>query len=482
MGDFRAVFLVNGILLLILGLAMLVPAMLDARVGHPDWQVFMAAAFVTGFVGAALSITCWGSGEYLNLRQAFILTTSVWVVTPAFGALPFVFSELNLSYTDAFFEAMSGITTTGSTVISGLESAPPGILIWRALLQWMGGIGIIVTAVAILPLLQVGGMQLFRMESSDASEKVLPRTAQIAGAISIIYLALSLLCAIVYWAAGMPPFEAAAHAMTTIATGGFSTSDLSMGSYDSALIDFTAMTFMIIGSLPFLLYFQVVRGRPLALWRDSQVRWFFAILAAAIGCMTLYQISGNDLPLAQSLRFTAFNVTSIMTGTGYVTDDYGRWGGFAVVLFFFVMFIGGCAGSTSCGIKIFRFQVLYAAARSQMSRLLQPHGVFVANFNRRPIPDSVMDSVMSFFFLFALSFAVMAVLLSLMGLDFLTAVSGAATAISNVGPGLGDVIGPSGTFAPLPDMAKWLLAAGMLLGRLELLTVMVLFTRTFWRS
>ncbi len=482
MGEFRAVFLVNGILLLILGLAMLVPAMLDARVGHPDWQVFMAAAFVTGFVGAALSITCWGSGEYLNLRQAFILTTSVWVVTPAFGALPFVFSELNLSYTDAFFEAMSGITTTGSTVISGLESAPPGILIWRALLQWMGGIGIIVTAVAILPLLQVGGMQLFRMESSDASEKVLPRTAQIAGAISIIYLALSLLCAIVYWAAGMPPFEAAAHAMTTIATGGFSTSDLSMGSYDSALIDFTAMTFMIIGSLPFLLYFQVVRGRPLALWRDSQVRWFFAILAAAIGCMTLYQISGNDLPLAQSLRFTAFNVTSIMTGTGYVTDDYGQWGGFAVVLFFFVMFIGGCAGSTSCGIKIFRFQVLYAAARSQMSRLLQPHGVFVANFNRRPIPDSVMDSVMSFFFLFALSFAVMAVLLSLMGLDFLTAVSGAATAISNVGPGLGDVIGPSGTFAPLPDMAKWLLAAGMLLGRLELLTVMVLFTRTFWRS
>jgi len=460
----------------------LVPAMLDARVGHPDWQVFMAAAFVTGFVGASLSITCWGSGEHLTLRQAFILTTSVWVVTPAFGALPFVFSELDLSYTDAFFEAMSGITTTGSTVISGLEFAPPGILIWRALLQWMGGIGIIVTAVAILPLLQVGGMQLFRMESSDASEKVLPRTAQIAGAISIIYLSLSLLCAIVYWAAGMPAFEAAAHAMTTIATGGFSTSDLSIGIYDSALIDYTAMIFMIIGSLPFLLYFQVVRGRPLALWRDSQVRWFFAILATAIGCMTLYQINNNHVPLAQALRYTGFNVTSIMTGTGYATDDYGQWGSFAVVLFFFVMFIGGCAGSTSCGIKIFRFQVLYAAARSQMSRLLQPHGVFVANFNRRPIPDSVMDSVMSFFFLFALSFAVMAVLLSLMGLDFLTAVSGAATAISNVGPGLGDVIGPSGTFAPLPDMAKWLLAAGMLLGRLELLTVMVLFTRTFWRS
>jgi len=481
MREYRAVFLVNGVLLLILGVAMLVPALLDAWAGHPDWQVFLAAAFLTGFVGAALAISCWGSGKNLQLRQAFVLTTTVWVTTPAFGALPFVFADLDLSYTDAFFEAMSGITTTGSTVISDLEYAPPGILIWRALLQWMGGIGIIVTAVVILPLLQVGGMQLFRIESSDASEKVLPRTAQIAGAISIIYLSLSMICAFVYWAAGMPAFEAAAHSMSTIATGGFSTSDLSIGVYDSALIDYTAVVFMIIGSLPFLLYFQTLRGHPLALWQDSQVRWFFSILLAAVGFMVLYQVGENSLPLDQAIRYTVFNVTSILTGTGYTTDDYGQWGGFAVVMFFFVMFIGGCAGSTSCGIKVFRFQVLYAAARSQMSRLLQPHGVFVANFNRRPIPESVMDSVMSFFFLFILSFAVMAVALSFMGLDFITAISGAGTAIANVGPGLGDVIGPSGTFAPLPDMAKWLLALGMLLGRLELLTVMVLFTRAFWR-
>ena len=482
MREYRAVFLVNGVLLLILGVAMLVPALLDAWAGHPDWQVFLAAAFLTGFVGAALAISCWGSGENLQLRQAFVLTTTVWVTTPAFGALPFVFADLDLSYTDAFFEAMSGITTTGSTVISDLENAPPGILIWRALLQWMGGIGIIVTAVVILPLLQVGGMQLFRIESSDASEKVLPRTAQIAGAISIIYLSLSMICAFVYWAAGMPAFEAAAHSMSTIATGGFSTSDLSIGVYDSALIDYTAVVFMIIGSLPFLLYFQTLRGQPLALWQDSQVRWFFSILVAAVGCMVLYQVGENGLPIDKAIRYTVFNVTSILTGTGYTTDDYGQWGGFAVVMFFFVMFIGGCAGSTSCGIKIFRFQVLYAAARSQMSRLLQPHGVFVANFNRRPIPESVMDSVMSFFFLFILSFAVMAVALSFMGLDFITAVSGAGTAIANVGPGLGNVIGPSGTFAPLPDLAKWLLALGMLLGRLEVLTVLVLFTRAFWRS
>jgi len=482
MREYRAVFLVNGILLLILGVAMLVPALLDARVGHPDWQVFLAAAFLTGFVGGSLAITCWGSGKNLQLRQAFVLTTTVWVTTPAFGALPFVFADLGLSYTDAFFEAMSGITTTGSTVISGLEYAPPGILIWRALLQWMGGIGIIVTAVAILPLLQVGGMQLFRMESTDASEKVLPRAAQLAGTISIIYLCLSVVCALVYWVAGMTAFDSAAHAMTTIATGGFSTSDLSIGIYDSSLIDYTAVVFMIIGSLPFLLYFQALRGQPLVLWQDSQVRWFFSILAAAVGCMVLYQVGENDMPLDKALRYTVFNVTSILTGTGYTTDDYGQWGGFAVVIFFFIMFIGGCAGSTSCGIKVFRLQVLFAAARSQMNRLIQPHGVFVANFNRRPIPESVMDSVMSFIFLFILSFAVIAVALSFMGLDLITAISAAGTAIANVGPGLGDVIGPSGTFEPLPDIAKWMLAFGMLLGRLEVLTVLVLFTRAFWRN
>ncbi|MDP6343596.1 MAG: TrkH family potassium uptake protein [Alphaproteobacteria bacterium] len=469
-------------LLLVLGLTMLVPALLDARADNPDWQVFLAAAFLTGFVGGALTITSWGTEGDLPLRQAFLLTTTSWVVMPAFAALPLAFADLNLSYTDAFFEAMSGLTTTGSTVISGLEEAPPGILIWRALLQWLGGIGIIVTAVAILPMLGVGGMQLFRMESSDSAEKALPRTAQIAAVIGIIYLALSALCALVYWAAGMPAFDAAAHAMTTIATGGFSTSDRSVGGYDSALIECTATAFMIVGSLPFLLYFQVARGRPLALWRDSQVRWFFAILAAAVAVMTLWRVAGNDQPLLETLRYTTFNVTSILTGTGYATTDYTEWGGFAVAMFLFVMFIGGCAGSTSCGIKIFRFQVLYAAVRTQMGRLLQPHGVFIANFNRRPIPESVMDSVMSFFFLFALGFAVLAVLLSLLGLDFLTAVSGAGTAIANVGPGLGQVIGPSGTFAPLPDAAKWLLSAGMLLGRLELLTVMVLFTPTFWRG
>jgi trk system potassium uptake protein TrkH len=479
---YRPVLLVNGILLVTLATTMLIPALLDALVANPDWEVFLASAFVTGFAGGGLVLTTRGSAEDLNLRTAFLLTTTSWVVMPAFAALPFTFSELDLSYTDAFFEAMSGLTTTGATVIVGLDRAPPGILIWRSLLQWLGGVGIIVTAVAILPFLQVGGMQLFRLESSEASEKVLPRAAQIAGTVGVVYVVLTAACALMQWLAGMSSFEAAAHAMTTIATGGFSTSDSSIGHFDSIAVDVVTTSFMIIGSLPILLYYQVVRGRPLALWRDSQVRWFFFIVISAVVIMTVWQIANSNALPGTALRYSAFNVVSIVTGTGYATADYGQWGSFAVTMFFFIMFIGGCAGSTSCGIKVFRFQVLYAAASTQMHRLLQPHGVFVAHFNRRPIPESVMSSVMSFFFLFALSFAALALALNMLGLDLITSISAAGSAISNVGPGLGDIIGPAGTYAPLPDAAKWLLAAGMLLGRLELFTVLVLFTRDFWRA
>jgi len=482
MRAYTPVLLVNGILLLILAAAMLIPALLDLLVDNPDWEVFLAAAFVTGFAGGALTLTTWNSGQDLSLRAAFLLTSSTWVVLPAFGALPFVFSELALSYTDAFFEAMSGLTTTGSTVITGLDVAPPGLLIWRSLLQWIGGIGIIVTAIAILPLLQIGGMQLFRLESSETSEKALPSAAQIAATVGVIYVVLTSVCALAMWIAGMSAFEASAHAMTTIATGGFSTSDSSVGHFDSAAVDYVVTVFMIVGSLPFLLYYQVLRGRPLQLWRDAQVRWFVAIVAIVVLGMTVWQVLANQVGALSAFRYAAFNVTSIITGTGYSTTDYGQWGSFAVATFLFIMFIGGCAGSTSCGIKVFRFQVLYATARSQMHRLLQPHGVFVSHFNRRPISEAVMTSVMSFFFLFALCFAVLALLLSLLGLDLLTAVSAAGTAIANVGPGLGPEVGPSGTFQGLPDAAKWLMAAGMLLGRLELLPVLALFTRDFWRA
>jgi trk system potassium uptake protein TrkH len=480
--EFRPIILVTGILLATLAASMAIPAAADAVVGNPDWQVFAVSAGVTMFVGVSLALTTRTGGTRLSARQAFVMTALSWIALTVFASLPFAFSELNLSFTDAFFEAMSGITTTGSTVITGLDTAPPGILLWRALLQWLGGIGIIVMAIAIMPMLRVGGMQLFRMESSDTSEKALPRAAQIASALGVIYVVLTCVWAAAYRFAGMTGFEAVTHAMTTIATGGFSTSDGSVGHFDSALIDGIATAGMLVGGLPFLAYLRTLQGNLTAVFRDSQVQWFISIVALAVLAAAgwLWFENGHD-PL-QALRFAAFNVSSVITGTGYATSDYSLWGSFAVPLFFFLMFIGGCAGSTTCGIKIFRFQVLYAAALTQVHHLIQPHGVFIPHYNRRPIPDDVITSVLSFFFVFGICFSLLAIALGMMGLDFITAVSSAATAISNVGPALGPVVGPAGTFQSLPDAAKWLMSGGMLLGRLELFTIIVLFSRSFWRG
>jgi len=480
--DFRPVFLVIGILLSTLAIMMVIPAGIDLSAGHPDWEVFLVSAGVTLFVGVATALTCRTGGGNMSARQAFIMTTLSWIILTLFASIPLKFSELNLSFTDAFFEAMSGLTTTGSTVITGLDQAPRGILIWRAILQWLGGIGIIVMAIAVLPMLRVGGMQLFRMESSDQSEKALPRAAQIATAIGVIYLILTGVWAIAYWIAGMTGFESVAHAMTTIATGGFSTADGSIGHFDNIWVDYIAAAGMIIGSLPFVLYLKTIQGEWGSLFRDTQVQWFLTFVTLIIVVTSGWLWMEKGISPYEALRLAVFNIVSIITGTGYATDDFSLWGPFALPIFFFIMFIGGCAGSTTCGIKVFRIQVLYAAARTQIHHLLQPHGVFIPYYNRQPISDDVITSVLSFFFMWFFSFCLLALGLGFLGLDFLSAFSSAATAIANVGPALGPTVGPAGTFQDLPDAAKWLLSAGMLLGRLELFTVIVLFTRSFWRG
>ena len=483
MMDFRPIILVIGILLSTLGLAMMVPALLDLAYGHEDWLVFAQSSTLTLFIGGGLVLSTWGRTGSLSVKQAFILTVATWIALTAFAALPFSFSVLNLSYTDAFFEAMSGLTTTGATVITGLDGLPPGILLWRALLQWLGGIGIIVMAVAVLPMLQIGGMQLFRMESSDNSEKILPRATQIAGSITLLYLIFTLLCALGYYFAGMKSiFDAASHAMTTIATGGFANYDESIGHFDLVPVHVVSIVFMILGSMPFVLYLQAVRGNRGPLLQDSQVRFFLILLVVAIAVVWAYQWSEGLNTPEKALQFAAFNVVSIVTGTGYATTDYGAWGGFASLLFFCLMFVGGCAGSTSCGIKIFRFQVILESLRIYLHRILYPNGVFAARYNGRHLEESVISAVFSFFFLFFLCFGIMALFLNLLGLDNLTALSAAASAMANVGPGLGEIVGPAGHYGPLPDIAKWILCLGMLLGRLELMTVLVLFTPTFWRA
>ncbi len=459
------------------------PLVADLVSGNQDWEVFLLSAGTTSFVGIALVLmNSGGGGIEINVRQGFLLTTLAWLVTAIFASLPLALSELDLTLGEAFFEAMSGLTTTGSTVIVGLDNAPPGILLWRAILQWLGGIGIIVMGVAILPILSVGGMQLVRTESSDLSEKILPRAAQIASAIGIIYLALTVVCGFLYWSAGMSVFEATVHAMTTIATGGFSTSDDSIGAFDSASIEWVAIMFMTIGGIPFVLYIRATQGDLGPLLRDVQVRWFIAIILSSSAALAVWITLNDHHDGHGAMRHSLFTTIAVVTGTGYASTNYGIWGAFPVALVFFLMCVGGCTGSTTGGIKVFRFTVLYAIARVQIRRLIQPNGVFRAFYNDRPISDAAAIAVMAFFFMFALSFAVLVLILSLLGVPYLTAMSSAITALANVGPGLGDVVGPSGSFAGLPEGAKWVMAFGMLMGRLELFTVLVLFTPIYWRA
>ena len=479
--DFRPIFLVIGVLLATLGCGMLLPAIVDVAFANDDWIVFLASSVITVFIGVAMWVTCRGAQARLGLREAFVLTASVWVVAAAFAALPFCWSQLDLSYTDAFFEAMSGLTTTGSTVIVGLDNAPPGILFWRSFLQWLGGLGIVVMAVAVLPMLQIGGMQLFKAEAFDTADKILPRAAQISGSLTAVFVALTGLCAAAYGIAGMQISDAVMHAMTTVATGGFSSRDASIGAWGSPAIEWVSVVFMISGSLPFLLYIRAIQGQPFGLIRDEQVRAFFMILLMLTALAWLSEDQETVHAGAIRFREAVFNMTSIMTGTGFASVDYNTWGPLASGVFLAAMFIGGCAGSTSCGMKVFRVVVLFEDVRQHARRIVYPSGIFVKRYNGRPLSDNVSAAVLSFVFLFLASFAVISVALSLIGLDPVTAISGAATAISNVGPGLGPIIGPAGNFQPLPDAAKWLLALAMLIGRLEVFTVLVLFIPTFWR-
>lgn len=480
--DLRPVLYALGTLVCMLAGGMVVPVLFDALAGNHDWEVFVLSGFLTITVGGMFMLANRGTGDALNLRQAFLLTFLAWAVLPGFAALPLAFSELNLSYTDAYFEAMSGITTTGSTVITNLDSAAPGILIWRALLQWFGGIGIVVMAVAVLPMLQVGGMQVFKAESFDTVEKILPRAGQISAMISGAYVALTALCMFAYLLAGMGAFDALAHAMTTISTGGFSTKSASIAEFGHFGIDMITVVFMLIGSLPFILYLQVIRGRPMALWQDEQVRGFLKLVFFLCVAVVSWLIIWKGFSFQEAFQFGTFNIISILTGTGYASADYSQWGSFSATLFFMVMFIGGCAGSTSCGIKIFRFQVLLKSMKSWIDQILQPNGVFIARYNGRPIPLDVRNSVMSFMMLFLAAFLVLTLAIASTGTDWITALSSAGTALANVGPGLGNDVGPAGSFNGLSDTAKWLMSIGMLVGRLELFSVLVLLSPRFWRA
>ena len=479
MSNYKTVFFTLGILQIILGIFMLVPIIVQLIYSQFD-SSFFGASIVTIVFGTLFFLSNLDHEKKLNLQQAFLLTALSWLSIAIFGSLPFVFSNLNFSFTNAFFESMSGITTTGSTIISNLEDMPKGILLWRAILQWLGGIGIIVMAITLMPIMNVGGMQLFKISNNDSSEKILPKSKEIALRLIYIYSGLTALCAITYNIFGMDIFDSITHSMTTIATGGFSNYNQSIGFFNSVAIETSAIIFIILGSLPFIVYIKFLNGNRSIFTSDTQIKTFLKVIFISIIILSIYLSINNSSSF--NIRSVFFNVISILTGTGYVNAQFDSWGSFPLVLFLGLMFIGGCAGSTTCGIKIFRFQILGKFVINQIKKIVYPHGIFSIKYNSEKISNVFINSIITFVFLYFFIFFILATILSLNGSDFITALSGSASAISNVGPGLGDIIGPSGNYSNLPNFSKLSLSLGMLLGRLELFAVLVLFFPSFWKN
>jgi len=479
MSNYKTVFFTLGILQIILGIFMFIPIIFQFIYSEID-SSFFGASIVTIIFGTLFFLSNIDHDKKLTLQQAFLLTALSWLSIAIFGSLPFIFSDLDFSFTNAFFESMSGITTTGSTIISNLNEMPKSILLWRAILQWLGGIGIIIMAITLMPIMNVGGMQLFKVSNNDSSEKILPKSKEIALRLIYIYISLTLLCGATYKFFGMNFFDSLTHSMTTIATGGFSNYNESIGFFNSVSIEISAMIFIILGSLPFIAYIKFINGNKKILINDSQIRTFFKIIFSSIVILSIYLIISDSAEL--NLRSVFFNIISILSGTGYVNAEFDTWGSFTLILFLGLMFIGGCAGSTTCGIKIFRIQILYLFVKNQLKKMIYPKGVFILKYDQNPIDNKFISSIISFIYMYLVIFFILTALLSLTGLDFVTSISGAATSISNVGPGLGSIIGPNGDFSSLPDISKWILTLGMILGRLELFAILVLFLPSFWRD
>ena len=481
MSNYKTVFFTLGALQIILGLSMIVPILAQFFYNQLD-SGFISSGLVTIVFGVLFLLSNFDHDKKLNLPQAFLLTALSWLSIAVFGSLPFIFSEIELSITDAFFESMSGITTTGSTIITNLNETPKAILLWRGMLQWLGGIGIIVMAITLMPIMNIGGMQLFIISTSNTKEKILPKSKEISIRLIIIYLSLTLVCALFYKIFGMGFFDSIVHSMTTIATGGFSNYNESIGYFNSSLIELTSIVFIILGSIPFIAYIKYLNGDKKIFLNDTQIKTFIKIVIFSILLLFFYLSIKNQSFLEVNLRAISFNVISILTGTGYVTQNFSDWGHFPLIYFVILMFIGGCAGSTACGIKIFRVQILYQFISNQLKKIIYPRGIFNIKYENNNVDDKFLASIMSFIFLYILIFFIITALLSTSGLNFITSLSAAATSISNVGPGLGDIIGPNGNFSQLSDVSKWILSLAMILGRLELFAVLVLFIPSFWRK
>ena len=482
MFNLKPIALVSGTVICAVGFLLFLPLITEVIYRTESWQSYAVPVLLYLIVGGSLVITNKNVDLKISLKDAFIITVLSWLLLAIVCSVPFMYTETNLSLADAIFESVSGITTTGSTIFSDIDSLPKGILIWRALLQWIGGIGIVVIALFILPFLRIGGMQLFHLEGDDPYEKFLPKISSVISKIFVIYVVLTIVLFFFYYINQMSIFDAIAHSFTTISTGGFSTHSDSFAYFDNVKIYCVAIVFMIIGSLPFLVLAQIKFSNFQTIFKDNQIRVFLIILLFAT--LIIFFLANNFVEGTYFKKFISisFNTISIISGTGFVSENYENWGNYASVLFLILMFIGGCAGSTTGGLKVFRFQILFKYIHLHLKKMLHPHVVIASYFNGKRVSGSTFESVTTFFFLYILTFSISALLLSFSGLDFLTCISAAASAISNVGPGLGEIIGPNGNYSSLTDSSKYILSITMFLGRLEMLTIFILFLPTFWKN
>lgn len=480
--ELRPIGYVIGLLVCALGVMMAVPMLVDLAHGQAHWRVFLQAGVITAGAGGLMALACRnGLGRAMTLRQAFVLTTGIWVMLPLFGTLPLMGPAGALGFTDAYFEAMSGLTTTGATMLHGIDALPPGLNLWRGLLNWLGGLGIVIVAMLFLPVMKLGGMQFFRSEGFDTLGKVLPRAMDISSALIRIYLGMTLLCILAYRMAGLSGFDATMHALSTVSTGGFSSYDFGFAEMEGAP-QWVACVFMVAAALPFIRYVQLIQGQARPLWADIQVRAFLRWVGLAVAMIAGWLVLGQGRGLEWSLREATFNVVSVVTGTGYASVDVTAWGPGALVILMVMGLAGGCTASTACSVKVFRWLVVLGTIRVRMRQLYSPRRVQSVRLGGETLPDEVVNSVMAFLSVFIVTFGVLIVALSLTGLDSRTAITAAWTAIANVGPAWGPEVAATGAMHDFPTAAKWLMIFGMLLGRLEILSVLVLFLPRFWRD
>ena len=479
--NIKPIAFISGSLICATGFFLFLPLLTEIFYKTDQWQAYSIPIILYLIVGGSLVIINKDVEIEVDLKSGFFITVFSWVLLCLICAIPFMYAKSNLNWVDALFESMSGLTTTGATILTNLDHLPKGILIWRSFLQWVGGIGIIIIALFILPFLKVGGMQLFHSEGDDPYEKFSPKISSTIKSIFYIYSFITLIGIFLYTFFGMEVFDAINHSLTTIATGGFSTHDESFAYFHSTTLLYVSSIIMILGSIPFILLAQTSFENT-RIFKDEQVRIFILILILIIS--SLFFLAGGYIEgtVYDKLGHITFNTISIISGTGFISDNFENWGNYASILFLFLMFIGGCAGSTTSGLKIFRFKILFLSLRNHLNKLLRPHGIFTYQFNGKTIPDNTFESVMSFFFIFIITFVATSLLLSFSGLDFITCISASASAISNIGPGLGDIIGPEGNYSTLTNYTKIVLIVTMLLGRLEILTLLIFFLPKFWKN